>query len=553
MVRIHRPLGMPGRVVLTAAVISLLAYLVATGGSLAGAQAPATGEKPKYGGILRLAEREPPNLDPHLSVSFNPQNIGSLIYNGLVRFPYGHEQKDPYDLTIMPDLAERWEYTDDKTVVFYLRKGVKFHNKPPVNGREVKAQDVKYSLDRFAAKSGYRARFDDVDYVEVVDDYTVKIVTKYPFAPLLVNLASPSYNFILPKEAEDKYGDFNKAEAAIGTGPFILERYDRGVKLLFKRNPDYYIKGLPYVDGIEWQITPEIAARVSLLRTGKVDFVHTTGLLAGEEARPLERTNPELQFFKYQALGWGKFYMRTDQPPFNDIRVRRALSLAINRPAWLEALDFSEGCLVTGPIPCALTEWRLDPKELDPAQAKYLLGFDREEAKRLLAEAGFPKGFTVPMYHHPGYPTPWPSRYELAVDELSKVGIKVELQPQEYGDYISTTYLGKFDKLAMGPITPFLEVDDYLYGVFYPDQPNNRSHVNDPELNKMLIAQRQEMDPEKRKRIVYDIQRYLADKAYYVYIPGGLAYQVLQPRLKGFTPKIGQTMVHKLIAAWLDK
>ena len=96
----------------------------------------------------------------------------------------------------MPDLAERWEYTDEKTVVFYLRKGVKFHNKPPVNGREVKAQDVKYSLERFATKSGFRARFDDIDRVEVVDDYTVKIVTKYPFAPLLVNLASlPQLHF----------------------------------------------------------------------------------------------------------------------------------------------------------------------------------------------------------------------------------------------------------------------------------------------------------------------------------------------------------------------
>src|SRR4030095_10980902 len=165
MVRTRRPLRMPGIVILTAAMISLLVYLAATGGSLAFAQAPAAGEQPKHGGILRLAERDPPSLDPHLSVSFNPQNIGSLVYNGLVAFPYGHEQKDPYDLTIMPDLAERWEYTDDKTVVFYLRKGVKFHNKPPVHGSEGKAKDVKDSLESFAAKSGFRARFDDVDYV----------------------------------------------------------------------------------------------------------------------------------------------------------------------------------------------------------------------------------------------------------------------------------------------------------------------------------------------------------------------------------------------------
>ena len=92
-------------------------------------------------------------------------------------------------------------------------------------------------------------------------------------------------------------------------------------------------------------MTPDDAARVALLRAGKVDFVHTTGLLAGEEAIPLQQTNPELKVFKYQTLNWGMFYMRTDQPPFNDVRVRRALSLAINRSAWLETLDFSEGCL----------------------------------------------------------------------------------------------------------------------------------------------------------------------------------------------------------------
>lgn len=134
--------------------------------------------------------------------------------------------------------------------------------------------------------------------------------------------------------------------------------------------------------------------------------IRTTGLLAGEEAIPLQRTNPELKFFKYQSLNWGMFYMRTDQPPFNDVRVRRALSLAINRPAWLETLEFGEGCLITGPIPCALPGWKLDVKELDPAKAKYLAGFDREEARRLLAEAGYPKGFTTPMHHHPGYTTP---------------------------------------------------------------------------------------------------------------------------------------------------
>ncbi|HSF30945.1 MAG TPA: ABC transporter substrate-binding protein [Candidatus Tectomicrobia bacterium] len=534
-------------------VITVLVFLLATGASMALAQSTAAGEKPKPGGIVRMAEREPPNLDPHLSISFLTHNAASLAYSGLVRLTYANEQKSTDDLTIMPDLAERWEYLDPKTVVFYLRKGVKFHNKPPVNGREMKAHDVKYSLERFAAKSGFRSRFDDVERIEAVDDYTVKIITKHPFAPMLINLATPAYNVILPKEAEEQYGDFNKVEAVIGTGPFMLESYERGVRMIFKKNPDFYVKGLPYLDGVEWQMTPDAAARLSLLRAGKVDFLHVHGFLLGEEAIPLQRTNPELKVTKFRPLGQGLFYMRTDQPPFNDVRVRRALSLAINRPAWLEALHFGEGCIDNGPVPCALEDWRLDAKELDPAKAKYLVGFDREEAKRLLAEAGHPKGFTTPMNVYPGYVPPWPSNYELAVDELSKVGIKVELKPQEYGDYISTTYLGKFDKLAMGPITPFLEVDDWLYGVFYPGQPNNRSHVDDATLNEMLVAQRREIDPEKRQRIVHDIQRYLVDKAYYVYVPIGLNYYTHQQHFKGSAPKIGFTLAHRLIAAWLEK
>jgi peptide/nickel transport system substrate-binding protein len=531
----------------------LLVCPVATGGSLALAQGAATADTPKSGGVVRMAEREPPNLDPHLNISFLTQNVGSLIYNGLVRLTYVSEQNSDADLTIRPDLAERWEYTDDKTLVFYLRKGVKFHNKPPVNGREVTARDVKYSLERFAAKSGFRSRFDDVERIEVVDDYTVKIITKHPFAPMLINLATPSYCVILPKEVEEKYGDFNKAEAAIGTGPFTLESYERGIKLVFKRNPDFYVKGLPYLDGVEWQVTPDASARLSLLRTGKVEFLHVHGFLQGEEALPLQQTNPELTVFKFRPLGQGLLYMRTDQPPFNDVRVRRALSLGINRSSWLEALHFNAGCIDNGPVPCALEEWRLDAKTLEPAKAKYLLGFDREEARRLLAEAGFPKGFTTPMSHYPGYLAPWPSSYELAVDELGKIAIKIELKPQEYGDYISTTYLGKFEKLAMGPITPFLDVDDWLYGAFYPGQPNNRSHVNDPELNPMLIAQRQELDAEKRKRLVLDIQRYLADKAYYVYLPIGLNYYVHQPYFKGTAPKVAFTLGHRLIGAWLAK
>ena len=160
------------------------------------AMPPADAQAPRRGGVLRIAEREAPNLDPHLSVSFLTHCYVSMAYSQLVRFAYGPEQKLASDFTIVPDLAERWEYKTPTTLVFYLRKGVKFHNKPPVNGREVTAEDVKYSLERFMAKSAFRGRLEPVQSIDVVDKYTVRLTLKEPFAPLLLE-ALPAEKVII--------------------------------------------------------------------------------------------------------------------------------------------------------------------------------------------------------------------------------------------------------------------------------------------------------------------------------------------------------------------
>jgi len=211
---------------------------------------PAPAQTPKRGGVIRIAEREAPGLDPHLTISFLTHSYMSLAYSQLVRFPNGPEQKSPTDFTIVPDLAEKWTVSKDgKVYTFSLRKGVRFHNKPPVNGREVTADDVKYSLERFMAKSGFRERFEPVQAIDAVDRHTVRITLKEAYAPFLNHLASPSFCAILPREAEDKFKDFNHPDAVIGTGPFVLKSYDKGVKMVFERNPDYFMKGFPYLDG----------------------------------------------------------------------------------------------------------------------------------------------------------------------------------------------------------------------------------------------------------------------------------------------------------------
>jgi peptide/nickel transport system substrate-binding protein len=514
---------------------------------------PALAQQPKRGGVVRIAEREAPSLDPHLSISFLTHSHISLVYSQLVRFPNGPEQKHPADFSILPDLAESWKYENPTTLVFRLRKGVHFHNKPPVNGREVTSADVKYSLERFMGKSGFRARFDPVQAIEAVDRHTVRITLKEPFAPFLNHLATPTFTPILAREVEEKFKDFNHPDAVIGTGPFILKSYEKGVRMVFERNPDYFMKGLPYLDGAVIEITPDAAARLSLLRAGKVDFNHMWGWASVEEGKSLQKTNPELSITPTLVIGQGMIYFRTDQPPFNDVRVRRAVSLAIDRKAWNDALLFGEGCIDTGPVPCAMKDWKLEAARMEPAKAKYLIGHDPAEAKKLLAEAGHARGFTTPAFHWPGYAPPWRSFYDLAADNLGKIGITVELKPEEYGKYISTTYLGKFEKMAIGPVTPFTEVDDFLYGAFYPEQPGNRSHVADAELSKLLVAQRRELDAKKRKEIVDEIQRYVADKAYYVFLPTQPQYISHQPHVKGFKHHDGYGLGMRLAFTWLER
>src|SRR3989454_3625213 len=202
--------------------------------------------------------------------------------------------------------------------------------------------------------------------------------------------ANPSFCAILPREAEDKFKDFNHPDAVIGTGPFVLKSYDKGVRVVFERNPGHFMKGLPYLDGVVIEITPDAAARVSLLRAGKVELPHIWGWLSPDEAKSVQKTNPELSVVSHQVIGQGFIYMRTDQPPFNDIRVRRAISLAIDRKAWNDALHYGEACIEEGPGPCPMKDWKLPIAKMDPANAKYLAGYDPAEAQRLLAEAGYP-------------------------------------------------------------------------------------------------------------------------------------------------------------------
>src|SRR4029434_9329738 len=179
----------------------------------------------------------------------------------------------PGSFIIEPDLAERWDEVDELTYVFHLRRGIRWQNKPPVNGRELVADDVKFTYERFLTEKGNPLRYvlDPVDRVEVVDRYTVRFRLKEPFVWLPNMLANPLSTWIVAREVVEKYGDLKKAETAIGTGPFTLERYEPNVKTVFRRNPDYFLKDLPGVDVVEWLALDDPSTALAMYRTGQID------------------------------------------------------------------------------------------------------------------------------------------------------------------------------------------------------------------------------------------------------------------------------------------
>jgi len=506
---------------------------------------------PKRGGILHTRGWDPVHFDPHLTRAFMTHTALSFVYSKLLRHKVGPDVR-PGMFIVEPDLAERWEEPDDTTYIFHLRKGVKWHNKPPVNGRELVAEDVKFTYDRFLTEKGNPERqlLDSVERVEVVDRYTVKFVLKEPFVWLLDILANAMCMWVIAPEVAEKYGDFKKVETAIGTGPFILERYEPNVKTIFKRNPDYFRQGLPYVDGVEWLVVQDESTGLAMYRTGQLD----TGPGANWAVRQpdlesLKQSHPGLRYQDIQAINAQAIWMRTDKPPFNDVRVRRAISHAIDRQGMIEAV-WMRGELPPAVAP-GLVEWSLPIDRLGEG-AKYYR-YDPQEARRLLAEAGHPKGFKTTLTASGGYGRDLIDAAQMALRDLKEAGIEAELKVQEYGAYQATTGQGKFEGMAMGPYAVGWEPDSALYGPYTPNQPRNRGHVNDPKLAAMVKEQRQTKDREARKQLIFDIQRYAAEQEYYIYLASLIITSSWQPYMKNYAHNLTFDYGSRIAVTWLDR
>ena len=284
----------------------------------------------------------------------------------------------PGTLPIEPHLAESWERPNDTTYVFKLRKGVRFHAKPPVNGRELTAEDVVFTFQRALTIKGNpnRAAFEEIDKVEALDRYTVRFTMKEPFSWFL---ESPALAAILPKEAADKEGLFKSPETVIGTGPWMLERYEPNVRLSFVRNPHYFQQGLPYLDAIEFRVDTDPASKLAAWLSGQYDFapeIHMT--FQRSDLEVVKRRKPNIQTAEYTWLISTFAVPKLEVEPLRDVRVRRALHMAVNLNEVIKVNPMGYGHGSANPlVPAALTEWAIPIGQLTPEGRAALRGGSR--------------------------------------------------------------------------------------------------------------------------------------------------------------------------------
>ena len=517
----------------------------------------ATAQTPKRGGTFRLAVQADPltGFDPHQTISFLTMVPLSFAYSRLVKVKAGPSVK-PMTYPIEPDLAESWTQTDDKTYVFKLKKGVRWHPKPPVNGRELTADDVKYTYNRFLtiAGNGNKPVLESIDKIDVLDKYTVKFTLKEPNAWFLDMLASTS-TWIIAKECVEKFGDLKKVESVVGTGPWMLDRWEPNVRLTYTRNPNYFVPGLPYADGVDITIDKDPSSRLAAFLAGNLDFGPEYQQVIRQLDLPLaKQRKPNLQSVEYAWFTSGLTGFKIDKPPFNDIRVRRALSRATSLAEVFETNAFSQGHWVPNPaVPAAASEWSIPIDQLGP-EGRKLYEFSTAEAKRLLAEAGYPNGFKTQV-ETPGvaYGPDFMDFVQIAIKNWKAAGIDAELKIKEYGAFISSTIYGKFDHMFIGLRGAWTDPEAYFYRPYMPGEPLNVLGVNDPKLTDMIKLQHRTFDVAKRKQIVYDIQRYLAEQAYAGADGSVKVVSAWEPYIKNYMPNNGFDVGGRLMAAWIDK
>lgn len=401
--------------------------------------------------LVYCSEGSPENFYPGINTTGTSFDANSQIYGRIVDFERGTTK-------VVPGLAEKWDISKDGLeYTFHIRKGVKWHsNKNFKPSRDFNADDFIFSLERqwkendpyFKVTSSNHSYFNDMGMpkllksVEKIDEYTVKITLNRPEAPFLSNLAM-EYAGIQSKEyaiAMLKAGTPEKLDQEpIGTGPFQLVQYQKDAIIRYKAFPEFW-GGKAKIDDLIFSITPDASVRWAKLQKGECHVMPYPNPADLEAIRK----DPNIQVLEQPGLNVGYLAYNTTKKPFDDLRVRKALNMAINKKAIVDAVYLSTGVPAKNPIPP--TQWSYNNAIKDDP-------YDPAAAKKLLAEAGYPNGFTTDLWAMPVQRPYNPNAKriaELMQADLAKIGVKAEIKSFEWGEYRKRMQAGEHQMGMLG-------------------------------------------------------------------------------------------------------
>lgn len=460
--------------------------------------------------------------------------------------------------SIRGELAERWEWEDPLTLAIHLRKGVIFPEKHGVmKQRELVADDVVYSYD-LVNESIKRipTYFDHIKDVVARDEHTVVFYFSEFNAEWAYRFGYGFYSGISPREMENV--DRKSWRNVTGTGPFLLQRYVQGNAQIYARNDKYWDSErigdasyqIPFVDKVTYRIIKDEATFLTALRTGQLDILESIRWIAVDH---LKETTPELKWNKWLATSGTFIALRLDMKPFDDVRVRRALNLAVNQQEIVDKFYGGNAELMAYPQHPEFGEY-FEPLDEMPASIKHLFSYDPIEARRLLDEAGVPEGFTFNMQVCSCSPSQM-DLVPLLESYLDKVGVKVKIQPMEYASFLSamtTKTHGPGYMLASGHTNPITSIRKS----FVTGQTWNPSQYSDPQLNEEVRLLHLERDEEKRIKIIRRLTRRVLDDAPYIWLPTAYVHTAWWPWVKNYGGELRAGAVRPgpvYARIWVDK
>jgi peptide/nickel transport system substrate-binding protein len=498
-------------------------------------------QTPQVGGTLApsILYGNLPSLDPGQTPSaFTAQTAGAVL-SRLFRFKTGIDPKVGTNRDMEGDLAVSAETPDALSWTIKLRSDAHFHNIAPVNGHAVESEDVRASFVRTAtdAKNPFRGLVDMIDpsQIETPAKDTVVFRLKYPDAPFQqAVLASPDDGVIVPRELMS--GGYDPAKQIIGSGPFLFDTYEPDVALTVKRNSAWFQQGQPYVDAIRFPIFPEVATRLAQFTGGHLDTLQ----VLPTDLPTMKRDNPKAAIITSLPSSTNMVFFQLGDPnsPWQDVRLRRAVSMAIDRQALGKAV-FQEFAFAFN-VPATFGKWALTVDQLPSDTAKYYQ-YNPAEAKKLLEAVG-----ATNLSIKVGYPQPYPIAYfQPAVEAfnamLNAIGVKTSLVAIDYTkDYLAAgkgVRYGNFpnDMIVFGGTEGGNDADEYLFKYFGSKSTGNQERLNDSTVDTMISKARTIVKDDDRVRAYIDLQKYLADKMYTVAdMPQPLNYTVVQPRVQRF-------------------